>query len=273
MNSVQFTKVVGPACVQDLGRVGQLALGLPLGGTMAPSRLRALNFSIGNDPHAAGLEVFGSVTFEVTHATRFAVDGGPAERLEPGQSRTITTDGQRLRILALEGGIDVPSVLGGRGLLPHARMGGHDGRWLRSGDVLPLGALPGADGAHTPHEALPSTPHAELLVPLFPGPDAHLLLSMEHIYAASFRLSRTSDRSGVRLEGPSIELVAREPGAPSLPLVPGAVQVPPNGLPIVLGPDHPVSGGYPVVAVVARSALEPLFVAPLGSTLRFVPSR
>lgn len=272
MNSVRFTKVVGPACVQDLGRVGQLALGLPRGGTLAPSRLRALNFSIGNEPHAAALEIFGSVTFEVTQATRFAVDGGPAERLEAGQSRTIATDGRRLRILALEGGLDVPSVLGGRGLLPHARIGGHDGRWLRSGDVLPLGTVPVADGAHTPHEALPSSPHTELVVRLFPGPHAHLLLSMDHLYGPAFCLSHTSDRTGARLDGSSIELVSRGPGAPSLPLVPGAVQVPPNGLPIILGPDHPVSGGYPVVAVVARYALEPLFVAPLGSTIRFVPA-
>ena len=274
MSSVHLTRVVGPACVQDLGRVGQLVLGLPRGGTLAPARLRALNLALSNAPDAAGLEVFGSLILEVAQPTRIAVDGAPVELVNPGTARVIAAEGRRLRIVAIEGGIDVPEVLGGRGLLPHARIGGHEGRWLRTGDVLPLGphTATGVAPGFTSSIALPSTPQETLPVRVFPGPQAAALAYMDSLYSATFRLATTSDRTGVRLEGSPFELAARDPRAPSLPLVPGAVQVPPSGLPIILGPDHPVSGGYPVVAVVAQEALEPLFVAPLGTMLRFVPA-
>jgi allophanate hydrolase subunit 2 len=272
--SVAFTKVLGPACVQDLGRPGQLAKGLPHGGSLAPSRLRALNASLGNAPHAAGLELFGAVTFEVSLPTRVAVDGAPPFVAEPGVPHTVSTGGRRLRVVAFEGGLDVPEVLGGRGLLPSARLGGHDGRWLRAGDAIALGVRSEAasrrDEEPRADDPLPAAPLADLELPLFRGPEVAALASLEPLLEARFRLAATSDRTGLRLEGPPLPLLPRPAGTPSLPLVPGAVQVPPNGLPVILGPDHPVTGGYPVVGVVARAALEPLFVAPLGSAVRFV---
>jgi allophanate hydrolase subunit 2 len=279
--SVAFTKVLGPACVQDLGRPGQLAKGLPHGGSLAPSRLRALNASLGNAPHAAGLELFGAVTFEVSLPTRVAVDGERPFLAEAGVPHTVATGGRRLRVVAFEGGFDVPEVLGGRGLLPSARLGGLEGRWLRAGDTIALGAAGepvlhhgGSLHAHAgdAHEPLPEAPLADLEVPLFRGPEVAALSSLEALFAARFRLAATSDRAGLRLEGPPLLLAPRPAGTPSLPLLPGAMQVPPNGLPVILGPDHPVTGGYPVVGVVARASLEPLFVAPLGSAVRFVLS-
>ena len=270
---VLFTKVLGPACVQDLGRPGQLAKGLPHGGTLAPSRLRALNRAVGNAPHAAGLELFGAVTFAVSLPTRVAVDGAPPFLAEPHVPHTVATGGRRLRVVAFEGGLDVPEVLGGRGLLPSARLGGHDGRWLRAGDAIALGTADEPVLHHEAdlhaHEPLPDAPHTHLAVPLFRGPEVAALASLEPLLEARFRLAATSDRTGLRLEGPPLPLAPRPAGTPSLPLLPGAVQVPPNGLPVILGPDHPVTGGYPVVGVVARACLEPLFVAPLGTAVRF----
>jgi allophanate hydrolase subunit 2 len=267
-----LTKVVGAACVQDLGRAGQLALGLPRGGTLAPRWLRALNASVGNAPGDAALEVFGIVEFEVSAPVLVAIDGAPPFLAHPGVVTRVAVEGRRVRIVAFGGGIAVPPVLGGRGTLPTARIGGHEGRWLRSGDVLPLAH---ADASAPPapctlHEPLPAAPHAELIVPLHRGPHHGELVEPHTLPGRAFRLAATSDRTGIRLEGEALRTHARPAGAPSLPLVPGAIQLPPNGLPIVLGPDHPVTGGYPVVAVVAREALEALFVAPLGSRIVFV---
>jgi allophanate hydrolase subunit 2 len=273
---VHFAEVRGPACIQDLGRRGQLSLGIPQGGTLAPSRLHAMNNAVGNEDEAAGLEVFGSVTFVASARTLFAVDGEAPAIAMPGTSVTVTTTGQRLRLVAFAGGLDVPKILGGRGLLPSARIGGLDGRWMRRGDRVALGAareafasrLPGAASRPLPTERIVGLP-----ITILPGPERNAHAILESLYNLEYRLGTTGDRTGIRLEGPRITLSARAPHAPSLPMVPGAVQVPPDGQPIVLGPDHPVSGGYPVVAVVARAALEALFVAPLGSTVRFVAAR
>jgi allophanate hydrolase subunit 2 len=273
---VLFTKVLGPACVQDLGRIGQLALGIPRGGTLAPSRLRALNAAVDNQVHAAGLELFGAVTFEVSHPTGVAIDGACPFVAQPGEAHTVAIGGRRLRIVAFEGGLDVPEVLGGRGLLPSACLGGHEGRWLRSGDAIALGEQ-GLGVAHDEeayaHEPLPEAPRLDFPVHLFGGPEASALATFNDLFDARFCLAATSDRTGLRLAGAPLPLRPRPSGTPSLPLVPGAVQVPPSGLPVILGPDHPVTGGYPVVAVVASTSLEPLFTAPLGSRIRFVPAR
>lgn len=272
--AVMFTKVTGPACVQDHGRPGRLALGLPRGGTLAPRRLRAMNAALGNSAEAAALEVFGVVTFEVTRAAYVAVDGDAPFLAEPGVEHRVAVEGRRVRLVAFEGGVAVPEVLGGRGLLPSARIGGHEGRWLRSGDVLPLGErseprelLPARHGVAAP---IPHAPHEDFVVKLHRGPDHRVLVAPASLAHARFRIAPTSDRTGLRLDGDAVPFHPRPGATPSIPLVPGAVQLPPHGLPVVLGPDHPVTGGYPVVGVVAAADLEALFVAPLGSAVRFL---
>ncbi len=268
---ITLTKVVGPACVQDLGRPGQLALGLPRGGALAPRRLRALNASIGNAPGDAALEVFGLVEFSVSAPVAVAIDDNEPFVARAGETYRVATEGRRVRLIAFAGGVAVPEVLGGRGLLPSARMGGHEGRWLRSGDTLPLpGAHTTLARVDTPHDPMPRAPLESLRVELWPGPEHGSLVDRDVLEACAFRVAATSDRTGLHLEGDTVRLHPRPHGTSSLPLVPGAVQLPPSGQPVVLGPDHPVTGGYPVVGVVQAGSLEALFVAPLGSTLRFV---
>jgi allophanate hydrolase subunit 2 len=79
-----------------------------------------------------------------------------------------------------------------------------------------------------------------------------------------------SDRVGVRLDGPALPVPEGAGSVPSEPMLPGAIQVPPSGLPVVFGPDHPTTGGYPVIAVVTRRGLDRLAQAGAGTTLRFV---
>ena len=80
-----------------------------------------------------------------------------------------------------------------------------------------------------------------------------------------------SDRVGVRLDGPALPVPSGAASVPSEPMLPGAVQVPPSGLPVVFGPDHPTTGGYPVIAVVTREGLDRLAQAGPGTRLRLVP--
>lgn len=273
---VTLTKVTGPACVQDLGRHGHLALGLPRGGTLAPSRLRALNSALGNAPSDAALEVFGLVEFTVSEPVAVAVDGAPSFVAAVGVAHRVSVEGRRVRLVAFAGGLAVPEILGGRGLLPSARLGGHDGRWLRSGDVLPLAPRSTAHAERQRDlsaDSIPRAAHGPLTLELRPGPDHGALVDPSELAGRTFRLAATSDRTGLRLEGDAVRTHPRPHGTPSLPLVPGAVQLPPSGQPVVLGPDHPVTGGYPVVGVVRASQLEALFVAPLGSTVAFVDAK
>ncbi len=262
MRALELLRVLGPASLQDLGRPGQLHLGLPRGGTLAPSELAALNADLGNADAAPALEIFGTLVARALDDVLTQLDGEAPRLLPRGATLTVRPDGRRLRLLAVAGAFLVPEVLGGRGLLPSAGLGGRFGRFLATGDVLPIG-VPGTPRAR----AEAHTHHGP--VRLFPGPHFAELRAPEQLTSTPWILDVRSDRTGLCLAGPALALGPRDPEAASLPMVPGAVQVPPSGSPIVLGPDHPVTGGYPVVAVVARGDLERLFTQPLGGTVRF----
>lgn len=253
----------GPlALVQDRGRPGLAAVGVGRSGAADAGALRLANRLVGNAPDAAGLEVLLgglSLRFPVGGVVALAgaevpadVDGVPvaphaATRVpEGGVLRTGTaTRGLRLYV-AVRGGVDVLRVLGSRSA---DRLAGLGPEPLRAGDVLPVrsqvvdAAQPWAD----PPRDWPGT--AALRVT--PGPRADWFApdAFERLLAGRYVVTPASDRVALRLDGPPVERVDRGE-LPSEPLVPGAVQVPPDGRPVVFGADHPVTGGYPVVAVV-----------------------
>ncbi|MET0434031.1 MAG: urea amidolyase family protein [Cellulomonas sp.] len=253
----------GPlALVQDRGRPGLAAVGVGRSGAADAGALRLANRLVGNAPDAAGLEVLLgglSLRFPVGGVVALAgaevpadVDGVPvaphaATRVpEGGVLRTGTaTRGLRLYV-AVRGGVDVLRVLGSRSA---DRLAGLGPEPLRAGDVLPVGsqvvdaAQPWAD----PPRDWPGT--AALRVTPGPRPDWFAPGAFERLLAGRYVVTPASDRVALRLHGPPVERVDRGE-LPSEPLVPGAVQVPPDGRPVVFGADHPVTGGYPVVAVV-----------------------
>jgi allophanate hydrolase subunit 2 len=108
-------------------------------------------------------------------------------------------------------------------------------------------------------------------VRVIPGPDGKDFSpdAIDALVSAPYRILPSSDRVGTRLEGPPIP---RADGAieRSRPMVRGAIEVPPDGKPIVLGPEHPTTGGYPLLAVIAAADLGRFFSIPLGGTVRFV---
>ncbi|HEY3821694.1 MAG TPA: biotin-dependent carboxyltransferase family protein [Polyangiaceae bacterium] len=258
--------VTGLATVQDGGRPGHMHEGVPPGGPLVPELLARANAAVGNEEGAAGLEVVGALTLTGPTGTLVAADDGIAVELDVRSPWRITAAGGRVRYVAVQGGIDVPRVLGGRGTLLGAAFGGHEGRALRRGDVLPVGE-PGARRKEPPPPAF----DLEGAIRVVTGPDLDrfdphalaLLLSNE------YRVDPRSDRVGIRLTGPVLIRAGDDLG-PSAPMVRGALQVPSSGAPIVLGPDHPTTGGYPVLATVVAGSLGAIGARPVGAAVRFV---
>ncbi|HEU4533184.1 MAG TPA: hypothetical protein VFS00_03665, partial [Polyangiaceae bacterium] len=190
------------------------------------------------------------------------------------------------------GGFDVPLLLGARATLAVARLGGFEGRFVRAGDLLPAGAHEPvtASAAPQPHAArLASAPQAPALASaaleappetlpdvatLYVDPGPHLERFPREAWGAllsgAWSLGRLVDRVGARIEGPPLPREGSDLSVPC-PMVRGAMQVSREGQPIVLGPDHPTTGGYPVLAVVRRESLARLGRLRPGHPLRFVP--
>lgn len=242
--------------VQDAhGRPGWRHVGVPVGGAADAWSARLANRLVGNDDDAALLEMtLHGATLRFDAPALVALTGGLGARLGGFPVRrgvsvrvhagaTLSVGGgDGLRgYLAVAGGIDVPEVLGSRGTDLRTGFGGHEGRALRAGDWLTVGAADvvarrrgGAGREGGPIRILPG-PHADA-VPVAALEDAEWVVGSE------------ADRTGVRLDGSRMTVGVREVPSMGLPL--GAIQVPGDGRPIVMLADRPVTGGYAVPAVV-----------------------
>ncbi len=269
----------GPlATIQDLGRGGFAALGVTASGAADRGALRLANALVGNDPGAAAIEAtFGGLAVRAERPLLLALSGaavtltgtlrqagvGIAFTLGRGEWIALGRPERGLRTyVAVRGGIGVPAELGSRAT---DVLGGIGPAPLAAGDVLPIGG----DIAGDPPGIGPvplADPPPELSVRVVPGPrdewtDIGLLVR------ARFTVAAASDRIGVRLGGLALP---RRPGE-LLPegMVRGGIQLPPDGNPVLLGPDHPVTGGYPVVAVVAERDLDAVGQLRPGDIVRF----
>lgn len=254
--------------VQDRGRFGFRASGVPVSGAMDVDALDAANRAVGNDPDAAALEwALGGGVIRFLDAHAVALAGAEVEaRLDDAGLTVQRIVAGRFLYIAVAGGIDVPLVLGSRSTYLPARFGGHEGRLLRSGDRLHVRtARPSHAGAPSPRQ-----PERDAPLRVIRGPDAHRFTprGWATFVSEPFRLGVASDRTGYRLEGPSIERIGRDDG-PSTPVCPGVVQVPLNGQPLVLMADAPTVGGYPIIAVLTRSDVSRLAQCNPGDTIRF----
>jgi biotin-dependent carboxylase-like uncharacterized protein len=265
VSAIVVTRVAGVAMVQDGGRPGHMHEGVPPGGALVPELLVRANVAARNPPGAAAIESFGTLALEAREDVLVAFDDGTAHPLAAGASLAVACEGARVRYVAVRGGIDVPELLGGRGTLLVAALGGHEGRALRRGDVLRAGDSPGLDAA------MPSGPDLVAPICIVPGPDRRRFPddALELLLSSSFVVDARSDRVGVRLTGPALPRLGGDSG-PSSPMVRGAIQVPPSGMAVVLGPDHPTTGGYPVLATVITRDFGSLAARPPGGRVRFV---
>ncbi len=277
--------------VQDLGRPGYRAWGLPVAGAIDPLSLAAANLLAGNAPGTAALELTllgGTFRFEVeaTAALAGAEMGGRLDGVPvPSGSSFRAPAGATLELgpatlgvrayLAVRGGIDVPPVLGSRSTYTRAAVGGLEGRALRAGDALPVGAARGrAPGPRRlGAEDRPGLPEASDTVRLrvLPGPQEDRLPAdaLAALLATSWTVTRLNDRMGYRLDGPPLRL---EGGADIVTdgLLPGAVQVASDGRPMILMMDAQTAGGYAKPVTVIAPDLRWLGQARAGHRVRLV---
>ena len=258
--------------VQDRGRWGSQALGVPVAGPMDGVSHRLANLLVGNPPDCATLEVtLVGPTLEFLADTTFAVAGAEFELRLDAESTPANTPrhagrGSRLRFgrrgagarayLAVAGGIDVPPVLGSRSTDLASGLGGLAGRPLRGGDRLGVGQWTGPRVPRVPPAAPVTLPRGGATVRVLPGPDGDRFgpRAMQVFGQARFTLGPESNRMGYRLRGPSLELARTEPFLSSATPA-GTVQVPPSGQPILLMADRQTTGGYAKIATVISADL------------------
>ncbi|MGW0753130.1 5-oxoprolinase subunit C family protein [Streptomyces sp. NPDC002587] len=288
MSGLLVVRAGALATVQDPGRAGYAHLGVPRSGALDTAAYALANRLVGNPPDAAavettldgvGLRALAPVTVAVTGApcsVRVAgrpVAWGAPVGLPAGAELEVGRAESGLRgYVAVRGGLAVPPVLGSRST---DLLSGLGPPVLSAGTVLPVGP-PGPDPvAGADACGLPGAP-SELLLPLRPGPRADWFTeaSLTGLWRSVFRVSPKSNRIGLRTEAGPPLVRARAGELPSEGMVLGAVQVPPDGLPVVFLADHPVTGGYPVVGVVPPGpALDAAAQARPGVPVRFLRSR
>ncbi|MFD4028494.1 biotin-dependent carboxyltransferase family protein [Streptomyces sp. NPDC058576] len=270
--------------VQDAGRPGWAHLGVGRAGALDGAAARLANRLVGNPPDAAVLEttltgcavrpdrpvvaVVGGAGCPVTVDGRPVAWGEPV-RVPAGAVLDAGAAGTGLRsYLAFAGGLVPDPVLGSRSADLLSGLGPAP---LSDGGTLPLGD-PAECGPPPPAGPVPwpGAP-AELVLPVHPGPrhDWFTEAALRTLLTAAYRVSPQSNRIGLRTQGPALER-SRTEELPSEGMVLGAIQVPPDGRPVVFLNDHPTTGGYPVVGVVPEPSLAAAAQAVPGTRLRFV---
>ncbi len=294
--------------VQDMGRTSYRRFGVGTAGAMDALALSIGNLLVDNAEELAGVEV-PVLPFRVRflQALDFAVCGADClmtlddkpllpwwkYRANAGQTLSLGQDGRSFSAgarsyLTISGGVDVPEILGSRSTQLRGRFGGHHGRALLDGDKLPVGAAnaplaaragmeygivpPGlalnASDFFEPDPAASGPVTAVRVIPAaeYENFDAH---AQRQFWAADWKITAQSDRYGFRLAGPALDLKAaletRSHG-----VVPGVIQVPPSGQPIIQMRDAQPSGGYPKMGTVIEADIWRLAQAPAGSKIRFV---
>jgi KipI family sensor histidine kinase inhibitor len=285
--------------IEDLGRQGHSALGVSAAGALDRASLRRANRLVGNAPSAAAIEtVSGGLRVQAVGDQVVAVAGAPSEltvvtpsasSVEEGgdtedRQRTVPVaapfallDGEILTIgvpdagfrsyVAVRGGVDVPAVLGSRST---DTMSGIGPEPLAAGQLLPSGSAADSGVVGSP-EIQPDYPSGGVTVlDIVPGPRADWFdqAALDSLCSQDWTVKPESNRVGMRLQGTPLER-SHTGELPSEGTVAGAIQMPPEGLPVLFLSDHPITGGYPVIGVVVDHQLDLAAQVPIGGSIRF----
>ena len=280
--AVLTVHATGPlALVQDLGRPGLAGVGVGRSGAADRGALRLGNRMLGNPEGAATVEVTlgglevevggRGLTFCVTGAVgEVSVDGRPVgthtvEHAPVGSRVRLGTPSDGLRsYLAVRGGLAVPPVLGSAARDVLAGLGPDP---LEPGVVLTVGEVPEQEVPGTDHVPWPRLDD-DVVLHAVRGPRAEWVTDADLLVSRAWQVTDRSNRVGVRLAGAAFA-PARTDQLPSEGTWRGAVQVPPSGEPVLFLADHPVTGGYPVVAVVVDADVDRAAQLRPGGSVRF----
>jgi KipI family sensor histidine kinase inhibitor len=289
--------------IQDLGRQGHSALGVSAAGALDRASLRRANRLVGNAPSAAAIEtVSGGLRLQAVGDQVLAVAGAPSaltvvtpsassetetgdtdspaeelQRTVPVAAPFALLDGEILTIgvpdagfrsyVAVRGGVDAPPVLGSRST---DTMSGIGPKPLAANQLLPAGGAAESGVVGSP-EIQPEYPGGDVTVlDIILGPRADWFdeAAIDSLCAQDWTVKPESNRVGMRLQGTPLER-SRTGELPSEGTVAGAIQMPPEGLPVLFLADHPITGGYPVIGVVVDHQLDLAAQVPIGGRIRF----
>ena len=277
--------------VQDLGRFGFSQVGVPPSGALDLFSLRVGNLLVSNEEGEAGLETaIMGLKLKAMRAVVIAITGGDLFPTLNGESLTmwrshLLVEGDILAFkgvrqgcrayLCIRGGVAVPKVMGSKSTFLFGRFGGFEGRALKKGDVLHVADLPTPlerIGGSLPSDWIPVF-EKEVTLSVVPGPQDHhfTTLGFQTFRSSFYQVTAKSDRMGIRLEGPWIE---RRPDVEesiiSESLVPGSIQVPGDGKPMIIL-NELVTGGYSKIATIISTELPKAAQLKPGDRARFEP--
>lgn len=287
-----FLEVATPGLmtsVQDLGRFGAQALGMPVAGATDPLALRVANSILGNPENTAALEIgyLGPTLVAAVDGVRVVLggrakltvqpaDGGEARPAKPWRSLRLKR-GDRLVIgavedgavayLAVQGGFAIAPFMGSLSTYMRSGLGGFEGRALKIGDKLPLNIV-AAEAEERELAAGIEYGSGPIRVVLGPQDDRFTAQGIETFLSATYIVTKEADRMGIRLDGESVEHV-RGADIASEGVVTGSIQVPGNGKPIILMADRQTTGGYTKIATVISADLPRVGRMKPGDTLNF----
>jgi len=287
MNLLQVLKPGFFTTVQDLGRYGYLKYGVPISGAMDMFSLVAANILVANNPNDACLEItLIGPELQALADTQIAITGGKISVKVNGEDvpmwQTLTVhkgdiislgkvEGGCRSYLSVRGGINTPVVLGSRSTYVRGKFGGIEGRQLRAGDII-MGFNVSLLNAEykLPEKLIPQfTGSFKVHVVLGPQADMFTERAVETLLSSQYGVTIESDRMGYRLEGPTIEHKGKAEII-SDALLPGAIQVPRNGKPIIIMKDAQTTGGYPKIATAITPDLDMLGQAKPNDIIKFM---
>ena len=270
--------------LQDSGRVGWRRFGISASGPMDRLAHAHANVLVGNAADKAVIEMtlLGGTFQAADGPVRIAVSGAPSKvtiagrTVQPGTSATLRA-GEAVTVgpsqagvftyLAVGGGFGLAPALGSLSLHPRAAIGGFAGRSLRAGDELPVAGAP--SGPELTLEPPSLGPDAPVRVVLGPQADHFSSEAVAAFLSATYTVSPEADRMGYRLAGPAIPHLAGF-NIVSDGIVPGSIQLPGSGVPIVMMADHQTTGGYPKIATIVTPDLRIMAQRRPGDSVRFV---
>ena len=285
MSSITFSQASGFITLQDQGRIGFANIAVPTSGAFDQSAHHLGNRLVGNFPGACSIESLrGNFKFSTDTDLVIAVTGAGASVQINGREHEMSraiyvaanstvavkpgSVGLRTYI-AIRGNISGDSVMGSNSYDELSQIGTPP---IQAGDQFSISnqVAGSISGDYFPNFAVSG--QAEIELEAMPAPRWSGFSNGQTLFDTEYQVTESSNRVGMRLSGPELIWNSKERLA-SEGVVTGAIQIPVDGMPLIFGPDHPTTGGYPVIAVVSRNSLNLLAQSAPGTKVRFRLSR